>query len=389
MQDPHVLIIGAGIGGLATALALQRAGLRVTVCEAAPELGEIGAGLTVASNGSIVLQHLGLGPLLDEFACAPEVGGVLHYRDGRRLVEIRHGDQTIGKFGAPYCQIHRADLHRGLRNAVLENDRDCLRLRHTFTDLAESGDEITAYFADHASLTGTLLIGCDGIRSTVRARLFGDDDPRFTGFVAWRGIVPMTELPNWAVDPDTAIVMGPGRYLTRYKIRAGDLLNYVAVARTDAWTEEGWSVPSTVAAVRQEFTDFYQPVQTILAATPPETCYRWGIFDRQPLSAWSVGRATLLGDAAHPMTPFLGQGAVMALEDAMVLARCLADAGSVATALARYEAARRERVNFVFEESRKVGDTLTTFNPDAYSPAAHRNEESLGLAAYNAVTAPL
>jgi len=389
MRDPHILIIGAGIGGLATALSLQQAGLRVTVYEAAPKLGEVGAGLTIASNGSIVLRHLGLGPTLDEFACAPDLGGVLHYRDGRPLVEIRHGEQTTRAFGAPYCQIHRADLHDGLRTAVLENDRECIRLRHSFIDLSQSDSDVTAHFADEASVTGDLLIGCDGIRSAVRARLFGDDDPHFTGYVAWRGIIPISRLPDGLIEPDTAIVMGPGRYVTRYKIRAGELLNYVAVARTEAWTEEGWSVPSTVAAVRKEFTDFYESVQTMLAATPPDNCYRWGIFDRQPLRRWSVGRATLLGDAAHPMTPFLGQGAVMALEDAMVVARCLQDSDSVAAALARYEAARQERVEFVFEESRKVGDTLTTFDPDAYSAAAHRNEESLGLAAYNAVTAPV
>lgn len=390
MRDPHVLIIGAGIGGLATALALQKSGLRVSVFEAASELGEVGAGLTIASNGSIILQHLGLGPVLEEFACVPECGAVLHYRDGRRLVETRQGEQTTRMHGgAPYCQIHRADLHDGLRNAVLDNDRECIHLGHAFSDLEDSGTEITAHFSGHPSASGDLLIGCDGIRSTVRARLFGQGDPRFTGFVAWRGIVPMSRLPEGLIDPDTAVVKGPGRYITRYKMRAGELLNYAAISRTDAWTEEGWSVPSSVDAVCREFADFNESVRTFLAATPADACYRWGIFDRRPLERWSVGRATLLGDAAHPMTPFLGQGGVMALEDAIIIVRCLLESASIETAFARYQAARMQRVELVFKESRNAGEVLTTFDPDTYSPARHQNEETLGLADYNAVTAPI
>jgi len=386
MKDLHILIIGAGIGGLTTALALQRAGYRVSVYEAAPELGELGAGLTVASNGSMVLQHLGLGSVLDASACKPDVGAVHHYRDGRTLVDVPHGEQTIRKFGAPYCQIHRADLHNGLIDAVRANDPDCIHLDHTFTDLSESGSEITAHFTDRTAVTGDLLIGCDGIHSAVRARLFGEDHPRFTGYTAWRGVIPIDDLPAGLIDPDTAVFVGPGHFFTRYKIRAGELLNYVATARTDAWAEEGWSVRSTVDAVQKEFAEFASHVQTILAATPPDECYRWGIFERRPLADWSMGRATLLGDAAHPISPFLGQGAVMALEDAMIVARCLNAAHSIGEALERYESARKERIDFVYIESQKAGENLTTFNPDAYTPESHKNEETLGLAGYNAVT---
>ena len=383
------MLIGAGIGGLTTALALQRAGHRATVFEAADELGEIGAGLTVASNGSILLQYLGLGPVLDEFACMPAVGAVRHYRDGRTLVEVPHGDQTVRKYGAPYCQIHRADLHAGLVAAVRANDPDCIRLGKIFVDLWESAAGIVARFGDGTSADGDLLVGCDGIRSTVRARLFGRDAPRFTGFAAWRGMVATADLPAGSVEPDTAVYMGHGRYITRYKVRAGDLLNYVATARTDQWTEEGWAVPSTVAEVQESFAGFHADIQSIFAATPPETVYRWGIFDREPLERCSAGRATLLGDAAHPMCPFLGQGAVMAIEDAVILTRCLGASGSIAEAFARYETTRSERVAFVQAESRNAGEYLTTFDPDNYGPDVHRNEETLDLASYNAATAPI
>ncbi len=389
MKDLHIVIVGAGIGGLTAALALQNAGFRVSVYEAAPELSELGAGLTVASNGSIVLQHLGLGPVLEEFACVPPAGAVQHYRDGRVMVDVPHGEQTIRKFGAPYCQIHRADLHNGLIDAVRATDRDCIHLDHTFTELSESGDEITAHFADGKSVRGDLLIGCDGIHSAVRAQLFGQDQPEFTGYVSWRGVIPIDDLPKGWVDPDTAVFVGPGHFFTRYKIRGGELVNYVATARTDTWAEEGWTVPSTVDAVQKEFAEFDGHVQTVLAATPPNECYRWGIFERPPLGTWSVGRATLLGDAAHPISPFLGQGAVMALEDAVIIARCLESADSVGAALERYESARKGRVDFVYIESQKAGKNLTTFDPDAYTPAMHQNEETLGLAGYNAVTVPV
>ena len=389
MKDIHILIIGAGIGGLTTALALQKAGFRVSVYEAAPELSELGAGLTVASNGAIVLQHLGLGPVLDALACVPDVGAVHHYRDGRVLVDVPHGEQTIRKFGAPYCQIHRADLHNGLIDAVLANDQNCIYLSHTFTDLSESESQITAHFTGLTSATGDLLIGCDGIHSAVRAKLFGQDNPEFTGYAAWRGVIPIADLPEGFIDPDTDVFVGPGHFFTRYKIRAGELLNYVATARTNAWAEEGWSVPSTVDAVQKEFAEFAPHVQTVLAATPPEECFRWGIFERPPLNSWSIGRATLLGDAAHPISPFLGQGAVMALEDAMIITRCLEAADSIGEVLERYESARKDRIRFVYVESQNAGENLTTFDPDAYTPGMHKNEETLGLAAYNAATVPL
>ena len=389
MQNLRILIVGAGIGGLAAALALQRSGQRVAVYESTTELGDVGAGLTVGSNGTIVLQHLGLGPVIEEFGCVPACGAVLDYRDGQTLVTIPHGEQTTRRFGAPYCQIHRADLHAGLIAAVRANDADCIRLDAPLTRFVQSDHEIFANFADGTSAAGDLLIGCDGIRSTVRASLFGMDAPEFTGYAAWRGVVSMEDLRDARVEPDTAVYTGPGRYITRYKIRGGAFVNYVATARTDSWAEEGWSVPSTVDAVCEAFADFCPDVRHLLAATPPESCYRWGIFDRQPLSGWSVGRATLLGDAAHPITPFLGQGAVMALEDAMILARCLTTDDSLAASLARYEAARIERTAFVYRESQNAGRYLSDRDNQVYSSETHVNEETLGLAAYNAVTVPI
>lgn len=389
MENAPVLIVGAGIGGLTAALALQRLGQRVAVYEQAPFLTEVGAGLTLASNGTIVLQHLGLRDALLDLGVVPDHGAVKHYRTGRTLVDIPRGKVQLERFGAPYLQIHRADLHEALVVAVRSNDPGCLHTGHALTDLGQDPDGVTALFSQGEPVRGSLLIGCDGIRSTVRARLFGDEAPRFTGYVAWRGLVPMERLASSTVAPDSAIWIGPGHFLTRYRVRRGQLLNYIAIARTSRWAEEGWAVPSTVDAVLAQFREFDTAARTVLMATPPDQCFKWGIFEREPLATWTASRVTLLGDAAHPTTPFLGQGAVMAIEDGMVLARAVATDGAVPAALTRYEQARLTRANGVMLASRDNGLNLTTADPDHYDPASHRNEESLGLAAYNAVTVPI
>lgn len=389
MRDLHVLIVGAGIGGLTTALALQKAGIRVSIYEQASALAEVGAGLTVASNGSLVLQHLGLRAVLEDLAVVPGHGAVKHYRTGKTLVDIPRGATQIERFGAPYCQIHRNDLHQALVAAVRSADSNCLHLNCTLEDFGQDTNGVTALFNKSRTARADLLVGCDGIRSTVRARLFGTEEPRFTGYVAWRGLIPMERMTEAMIVPDSAVWIGPGHFLTRYKIRRGELLNYVGIARTNSWVEEGWSVRSTVETLLAEFRDFEPVARSILMATPPDQCFKWGLFDRDPLPTWTSGRVTLLGDAAHPITPFLGQGAVMALEDALLFARAVVAASSVSEALARYEKARVSRANHVLLASRENGVHLTTTDPDCYDAETHRNEESLDLASYNAVTTPV
>ena len=386
MQQLHILLVGAGLGGLTTAIALQRAGVRVSIYEQAPALAEVGAGLALASNGSLILQHLGLGAVLADLAVVPERGAVKHFRTGRTLVDIPRDTFQVERFGAPYCQIHRNDLHQALVAAVQSHDRNCLHLGCALEDFGQDENGVTALFSNGQTARADVLVGCDGIRSTVRARLFGTEDPRFTGYVAWRGLVPMERLAASTVVPDSAVWIGPGHFLRRYKIRRGELLNYIAIARTNSWVEESWLVRSTVEALLAEFRDFEPIARAILMATPQNQCFKWGLFEREPLPTWTHGRVTLLGDAAHPITPFLGQGAAMALEDALVFARAIRAASSVPEALARYEQARVARANGVLLASRDTGVQLTTTDPDHYDPTTHRNEESLELASYNAVT---
>jgi salicylate hydroxylase len=389
MDRLRVIVIGGGIGGLTAALALQRAGMAVQVFEKARELTEVGAGVTITPNGSRVLDHLLGADTMATVAWRPRGGAIKHYRTGEVLVATNTGQRIEAEYGAAYAQAHRADLHGALAAAVRATDPDAIHLGCSFSGLTEDGDGITARFADGRSATGDILVGADGIRSTVRTTLWGDDTVNFTGYIAWRGLVPLADLPSGLVEPDSAAFAGPGRTFTRYRVRQGTLVNYVAFSRRDEWAEEGWSVPADVAEVQAEFADFCPEVQAVLAATPGATCFRWGLFDRDPLPRWTRGRATLLGDAAHPMTPFLAQGAVMAIEDGLVLARALAAARDWREGLERYESARRERGTMVMRESHVNARRMYTRDPDRYSGASHVNAESLGLYAYNALEVPV
>ena len=389
-QESPVIIVGGGIGGLTAALALQQSGVPVQVLEQSTSLTEVGAGLTIGPNASRVLIHLGLGETLERWGCVPVTGAILHFATGEPLVVNSRGDRPTEKFGAPYCMMHRADLYDALANAVRANDPGCIQLGARFRRILANDSGVSAELDDGRHVQGCLMVGCDGIRSAVREALFGAETPRFTGYVAWRGLVPVDRVNDPGIfEPQSAVFIGPDHQVVRYRVRAGELVNYVAATRKSGWEVESWSVHSEVSEVLSEFGEFCPSVRELIAATPPEHCYKWALFDRDPLPQWTVNRVTLLGDAAHPMLPFMGQGAVMAIEDAMVLARCLNLDGREPAALMRYENARRERTEFVMLESRANGERLQHHDPDSYGQGRHRNEETLGLFAYDAVNIPL
>lgn len=383
----RILIVGAGIGGLAAALGLQRAGLRPLVLERAPALGEVGAGLTVGPNMMHGLEWLGVARAVRDLACIPRHGGVLDVVTGELQVANDRGDLPERRYGQPYLQVHRADLHRVLAAAVLANDPDALRTDHELTAFEQDEAGVRARFAGGRVVAGGLLVGADGTRSAVREALFPGRVPRFTGYVAWRGLVPRERLAGLELHPDSAIMVGHGRSFARYAVAGGRLLNYVAWVERAQWAEEGWSIPSTVEELMANFADAAPVIGWIVRRTLPGECFKWGLFDRDPLPAWTVGRVTLLGDAAHPMLPFLGQGAAMAVEDAVVLARTIAAAGATAAALAAYEAARRERTALVTRASRDAVREFHAAGP--YVRGRHRDAEALGLFAFDPATAPL
>ncbi|MSO96939.1 MAG: FAD-binding protein [Rhodospirillaceae bacterium] len=385
MKNAHVLIIGAGLGGLTATLALQKAGLKVTVFETAPQLGEVGAGLTISPNATHALEYVGLGPYMAQYGDRPEAAASLHYQTGEVLYYTQRDSDFRAKYGAEYYQIHRADVHGALAAAVRANDPNAIHLSHTFADVTQAGDTVTATFSNGKTYTGDVLIGCDGVRSAVREKLFGGGPPRFTGQSVFRGVVDAAPVLEHMIPTPSATTMGPGRIFTRYYIRKRTLVNFVGIARTDAWKEEGWSIPATVDEMLSVYGDFHKHAQAIIKSTPPGKLFKWALFDRNPLPQWTVGRVSLLGDAAHPMLPFLGMGAAMGFEDGAILGRCFEASATIDEALARYEKARKERTTMVLLNSRKQGELYQSNDPVSMRGQTS-GELRLGLFDYNVKT---
>lgn len=378
----RVAIIGAGLGGLTAALALARSGIAVTVHEQAEALGEVGAGITISPNAGRVLDHLGLGEAIRAQGVLP---GTQHIRDlatGATIRTLARDSDLEAVHGAPYRHLHRADLHALLVAAVEQAAPGSIRLGHRLVAVTADGH---MRFANGTEAAADIVVGADGVRSAVRDSLYATAPPQFTGQVAWRGLVPVAALPAAVAAEPPGIFIGPGRLVLRYPVRGGALVNYAIFVETAAWQEESWSTPSTAAELLAHLETACASVRALVGATPAAWLFKWALFAREPLDCWTAGCVTLLGDAAHAMLPFMGQGAATALEDAMVLARALADFPAD-EALARYEAARRERTAMVQLQSRLLGLRFQGKDPEALGRGPLRNEEELGLFAYDPVT---
>ena len=320
IKGMNISVIGGGIAGMAAALACAQRGAVVTVYEQAKHLSEVGAGLQIGPNGVAVLDALGLREGAMRHASAPLAVEMRDLNSARRIWNIPMGDTAVSRWGYPYWQFHRADLLQILVDAA-EKAGVYMRL----------GERVTAPDAD-------LVIAADGVRSETRQRLFGGQ-VHFANQVAWRGIVKRDD----PVQFPTQIWMGAGRHLVTYPLRGGREINFVAVKEREHWTEEGWNIPGDPDALRDAFAGAAQPVQDLLSMV--DNTFLWGLFAHPPLDTWISGNTVLIGDAAHPMTPFMAQGAVMGLEDAWVLADCLNAEGLAG--LQRFESLRKPRATRV------------------------------------------
>jgi len=383
-------IIGAGIGGLAAALALQRAGARVLIHEQAPELGEVGAGLTISPNASHVLDHLGLRSQLSASGTVLGTGAVRHYASNEILINTPVGtlEEQVEEFGNINYQIHRADLHRILLDAVIANDPDCLKVDHRLVSLEQNGSGVTAAFANGRIATSDVLLACDGCRSIVRNLIFSDTPPEFAGYVAYRGLVDAETVDPDYVSAGATLSIGPGQMFMRYPVRNGKLINAVGIVKSTDWQEDGWNIPATASEALDHFKAWHQSIKDILIAVPAGKRFKWAILRRAPLETWVNGRIVLMGDAAHTITPFLGQGAAMALEDAMILARAVEAADELDTGLAVYDRTRVERGNWVYLESQSQGQRMMDVEPDEFDRKKSK-EVYDEIFSYNPVTAPL
>jgi salicylate hydroxylase len=341
-QALSVAIIGGGIGGLAAALSLLRAGIDAHVYEQAGAIGEIGAGIQISPNAARILHRFGLADAMDKVGVRPLWRHQRRWQDGRTLVRAELGEAVARGCGAPYYNFHRAELIE-LLAAALPSSR--VHLGHRLVGIPDQGDRIEARFGNGQQIAADVIVGADGIHSAVRAALFGPEKPRFTGCIAYRGLVPAERVAHLGLEVEAQNWMGPGRHFVHYFVSGRRLVNCVAIVEEDSWTAESWTDRGEVADLRAAYAGWHPIVQGLIAEI--DETFKWALHDRLPLPRWSQGRATLLGDACHAMLPMMAQGAAQAIEDGAALAACLqgVDRSQVVEALSRYEQLRKPRAS--------------------------------------------
>ncbi|TJZ57113.1 FAD-binding protein [Streptomyces piniterrae] len=355
---PRIAVVGGGLAGLTLALALHRAGLECRVYEQAPQLGEVGAGIQLAPSATRLLHRLGLEPALRSLAVEPAAMEFRRWADSSVISRGLLGVHCEQRYGAPYYALHRADLHRVLVEAL---PRGTVRLGARCTGVEEDPDGVVLRFADGSEAGADAVVGADGIHSVLRRALVADR-PRASGQSVYRGLVESRRVPAVVAEPRVLLWLGPGRHFVCYPVSDGRLVNFVATVPTTGATDESWSGQGRVEDVVAAYDGWCADVTSVIGAADEVSL--WALHDRAPIERWSTGRLTLLGDSAHPMLPFLGQGANQAVEDAVALAGCLRDAtsGTLPAALERYESMRRPRTTQVQERSR--GNSTAFHLPD-------------------------
>ena len=347
-SKPSVVIVGGGIGGLFAANALIAHGIPVSVYEQAPALGEIGAGVFLTPNSMRQLQRVGLEPAAEKWGA--RVGPGSHYfrHDGAPIAPVQVSDSSgwNATFG-----MHRADLVEFLAKALPAN---VVHTGHRCTGFEQVGDVARVSFANGAVVEGDVVVASDGIHSELRQYVAPPSRPVFSGSIAYRGLVAHELVPQWPTDI-WQMWLGKSKHFLAFPVRAGTIINYVGFVPADEEMKESWSAPGDPNVLRQEFAGWDPRIESLLKHV--QTTFRWALYDREPLPTWTKGRLTLLGDAAHPMLPHLGQGANQSIEDGMALATILAmaDRKTAPAALIAYERLRRERVAQVQRGARENG----------------------------------
>lgn len=335
-----VSVIGAGIGGLTTALALARNGVEVEIFEKAAKLGNVGAGLQLSPNAMAVLSSLGLQKPLQEISCEPEAGVLRDYKSGKALLTTKMQEVYQTRYGHKYLHIHRADLIDCLAKAARASG---VKIQFSSEIYSAEETETGVQFEINGKIHKTdVLIAADGVRSSMREHIAGESCPVFTGQVAWRGLVSTSDLPPETIPFAANNWLGPGQHFVSYYVSGGEKINFVAVQERADWVAESWDAPADMGGLKNAFRNWDPRVTSLIEACG--SSYLWGLFDHPPLETWATGRMALLGDAAHPMLPFMAQGAAMAIEDAWILAHCLHhNTSNIPQALQGYEAIRKPR----------------------------------------------
>ncbi|MDO6559308.1 FAD-dependent monooxygenase [Paraglaciecola chathamensis] len=347
-MSKKIIIAGGGIGGLSAALALNLHGFEVHVLEQSDALAEVGAGIQLSPNAMHVLQMIGVSGDVLSHGFLPTNATMRHFRTAKEYLRMPLGDAIEKKFGAPYVHIHRADLHQVLHRAALSSGIHIsvnARVKR-YQNLAIQGvNQVQVYLDDGREMLADALIGADGIRSAVKKQMLPLASVEFTGQVAWRGTIDAQKVPRNLVKPEANLWIGPGAHLVSYYVRGGKEINVIAVQEQKQWTDTRWSVPGDVKTLRAAFVNWHSDVTQLLSKV--EECFLWGLFASRPLDTWVDGHVALLGDACHPMLPFVAQGAAMAIEDSACLAQALSAHEKIDSGLSGYQSRRYARVTKV------------------------------------------
>ncbi len=366
MTPPHAVIAGAGIGGLCTSLCLAREGWRVSLYEKAKVLEAAGAGLQLSPNASGILRRLGVIERLTPFALRPDAIRIRRARDGATLA-LMPLDDAERRWGAPYFVVHRADLQRALLDAVACESSIKLQTGAAVAGFASGENSVAIAIAQgtvRLQAAGDCLIGADGVRSFVRQRL-GGCSARFSGWTAWRAMVDAAGAPPEMRREETNLWLGGKAHLVHYPLRGGTIVNVVAIVDEDFCPDgaDFWSSPGEPGFLEARFSNWAEPARKLLGAAPDWR--KWPLFDCNPIANWVSGRVALMGDAAHPMLPFLAQGAAQAIEDAGALAEVLAGGQNIEASLRAYQEARYARAMRVQNESRRQAKIYHLAGPAA------------------------
>jgi salicylate hydroxylase len=350
-----ILIAGAGIGGLTAALCLKQAGHQVQVFEQAPELIEAGAGLQCGANALRVMDFLGLLPQLEALAVAPQRVEFCDHKSGEVLYSTRLGDAYRKQYGAPYLHIHRGDLLKVLLAAYQSDTSAEIELNARVVSFREGERDVRLNLADGRTFSGDCLIAADGVKSVIRSQLLGDTPARFTGNVAWRGVITVERLPSDFMDTVVSNFVGPHKHMVIYYLRQQQLVNFVGVVESSEWREQSWLANAPWAELKADFEGWHPRVQQVIDAVHPKQCFRWALYHHLPFSNWSSARVTLLGDAAHATLPFMASGAAMAIEDARILQRALDHTDNTAQGFQLYQRNRLQRTTDIQTSSARLG----------------------------------
>jgi salicylate hydroxylase len=366
----RIIIVGTGIGGTAAALALRRLGFRdLILLEQAAAIRTVGAGIQLSANCVRLLRRLGVGETLGCVAVQPTAHVFRDWKTGEVLLHTALGAKAEAAFGETYFHAHRADLLAALLEKL---GQDTVRFGRRVAKVTQDQGGVQVFTEQGETYHADILIGADGIHSSVRQALFGADRPRFAGNVAWRALVPAERVAHLDLDKVAEVWMGPNRSLVRYYVSAGRLLNWIGITRAKESEIESWSARGLVADALDLWGDWHPIVRGMIEATPAEGLFRMGLYDRDPLEAWTKGRMAILGDAAHPMLPFHAQGAAQSIEDAWVLAGSIAEnPGNPPVALKAFADRRIERATWVQAYSREMEEFVHQADPVL---VAHRND---------------